>query len=166
MVENNSRRKLWAAEKTCIDKDFSGMELTRQLSDYRMFYFPPPTKLMCCRRTDKTTSGAVNKPDSGKTSPPPTASDSRSRSSHSGSQVPGFATSPLQFASLGKKGMAGSDSLSQADVNRLLRMSNSQSESALKERVRQMDHSPQLDTMTHTQLQGCMFVLLQHVSQR
>lgn len=55
--------------------------------------------------------------------------------------------------------MAGSDSLSQADVNRLLRMSNSQSESALKERVRQMDHSPQLDTMTHTQLQGCMFVL-------
>ena len=38
-------------------------------------------------------------------------------------------------------------------------MSNSQSESALKERVRQMDHSPQLDTMTHTQLQGCMFVL-------
>lgn len=45
--------------------------------------------------------------------------------------------------------MAGSDSLSDADVNRLLRVSNSQSECALKKRVRQMDHSPQLDIMTH-----------------
>lgn len=45
--------------------------------------------------------------------------------------------------------MAGSDSLSEADVKRLLRMSNSQSGGALKERVRQMDHSPQLHIIKH-----------------
>lgn len=44
--------------------------------------------------------------------------------------------------------MAASESLSEADVNRQLRVSNSQLECALKERVRQMDHSPQLDIMT------------------
>lgn len=45
--------------------------------------------------------------------------------------------------------MAGSDSLSEADVKRLLRMSHGQSGCALKERVRQMDHSPQPNTMKH-----------------
>ncbi len=75
MVENN-RRKVWAAQKTCKDKSFSGMELPRQLSDYSMFYFSPSNTLICYRLTDKKTSGAVNTSDSEKILPPANASDS------------------------------------------------------------------------------------------
>lgn len=52
----------------CIEnteEGFSGMELTGQLSDDRMFYFLPSTRLLCCRLTDKT-SGAVNSSALGK----------------------------------------------------------------------------------------------------
>lgn len=37
------------------------MELIRQLSDGRMFYLLPSTKLLYYRLADKTTSAAVNK---------------------------------------------------------------------------------------------------------
>lgn len=53
----------------------------------------------------------------------------------------------LQLIHFNMPPQAGNDSLSEADVNRLVRMTESQSECALKERVRQMDHSPQPDTM-------------------
>lgn len=61
VVENNRRKSLGCIQNT--DKGYSGMELTRQLSDGRMFYFLPSTKLLYYRLVDKTTSAAVNKSD-------------------------------------------------------------------------------------------------------
>lgn len=50
--------------------------------------------------------------------------------------------------------MGGSDSLSETDVNGLLRVAKSQSESAPTERVSQRDLGPQPDTMRHNEAQA------------